>query len=127
MKFFTVAKDGGPESHVTGFFFVEIKWLFSVVLLHFAEGTRETYHSHAFNAITRWMHGEVLEEYPVNGSQVWWPGQWKYTPRNLKHRIRAFKDSWAISFRGPWRKTWEEYNPQTKETSVLTHGRKVVA
>jgi hypothetical protein len=27
MKFFSLAKDGGAESHVTGFFFVEIKKL----------------------------------------------------------------------------------------------------
>lgn len=126
MKLFSLGKDGGPESHVTGFFFVEIKWLFSIVLLHFAPGSRESYHSHAFNALTYWLEGKVLEQYPDGKGKTWMKGQWKVTPRNLMHRILSIGESWAISFRGPWKKTWQEYNALNNQTTILKDGRKVV-
>jgi len=129
-------KDGGPESPVIGYFLVEIKSLFSVVLLHF-DGTREAYHSHAFNAVTVWLRGSVLEvtrnAAGQQRSQEWKAGQFKYTPRSLMHKILPIQDAWAISFRGPWARTWQEY--RERETSsaprgeyvTLTHGRKIVS
>lgn len=126
MKFLSFAKDGGPESHVTGFFLIEIKSLFSVVILQFKEGTREAYHSHAFNALTFWLTAAAYEEFPNGKSQYWSGGKWKFTPRNLMHRVRAIVDSYALSFRGPWKDTWEEYSEATGKTSVLTHGRLVI-
>ena len=60
MRFLEVTKDGGPDSPVTGLFLIEIKSLFSVVLLKFG-GTRENFHSHAFNALTFWLKGAVME------------------------------------------------------------------
>jgi hypothetical protein len=127
MKFFKKMRDGGPESPVIGYFLVEIKSLFSIVLLHFG-GTREAFHSHAFNAVTLWLRGAVVEH--VAGSiwcercKRWSAGQVKYTPRNLMHRILPVTDAWAISFRGPWAKTWQEY--RAGEYVTLTHGRKIV-
>jgi len=126
MKAFSKGKDGGPESHVTGYFLVEIKRLFSIVLLKFDEGTREEYHNHAFNAVTLWLKGEVQEEYPDHIGTTWKAGELKYTPRNLMHRIRAFKPAYALSFRGPWVSNWNEYNAASKRTTTLTHGRKIV-
>ena len=126
MKFFSISKDGGPESHVTGFFVVEIKSLFSIVVLKFTKGTRENFHSHAFNALTLWLSGEVCEEYPDGKGRPWHPGDWKFTPKKMMHRVRALVNSYAISFRGPWDPTWEEYNAKTQEFTVLTHGRNVV-
>ncbi len=127
MKFLSFAKDGGPESHVTGFFLIEIKSLFSIVILQFKEGTREAFHSHAFNALTFWLSAAAYEEFPKAKAKYWKGGQWKFTPRNLMHRVRAIVDSYAISFRGPWKETWNEYLPEQDKTVVLTHGRKVVA
>jgi len=127
MKFFSIAKDGGPESYVTGFFLVEIKSLFSIVILKFNKGTREVFHSHAFNAITLWLNAEVTEEYPDGNWKFWNSWQWKRTPRNLFHRVRATKDSYAISFRGPWQSTWQEIIPQQNKVITLTHGRKEIA
>ena len=49
MKLFKYMKDGGPESTVWGYFLIEIKSLFTIVLLHFKNGSREAYHNHAFN------------------------------------------------------------------------------
>ncbi len=129
MKFLSKAKDGGPESPVTGYFLIEIKSLFSIVLLHFG-GTREAFHSHAFNAVTLWLKGSVTEH--VHGGvwcefcKRWDAGNIKYTPRGLMHKIIPITDAWAISIRGPWAKTWQEYSPKEDRTITLTHGRKVV-
>jgi len=136
MKLFQKAKDGGPESPVDGYFLIEIKWLFSVVLLHFNPGTREAFHSHAFNAITVWLRGKVREQVPIGPEGVlgrdWKAGQIKYTPRSLMHRIVTRNPgAWAISFRGPWVKTWQEYTECERagvrgKWVTLTHGRKIV-
>ena len=123
MKFFSIGKDGGPESNVTGFFLVEIKSLFSVVFLKFAKGTRESFHSHAFNALTLWLNGQVCEEYPDGKGRPWFPGDLKFTPRHLMHRVRAYVDSYAVSIRGPWDPTWQEFNSTTQETTTLGQGR----
>ena len=127
MKLFSWGKDGGPESHVDGFFIIEIKSLFSIVVLKFNEGTRENFHSHAFNAYTLWLSGEVSEEYPDGKGRPWFPGNRKFTPRRLMHRVRALTTSYALSFRGPWTSTWEEYNETTNQFTVLTHGRRVLS
>ena len=60
MKLFHKSKDGGPDSNVTGYWLIEWKKAFSVVLLRFDAGTREAYHNHAFNAISWILKGELL-------------------------------------------------------------------
>lgn len=130
MKFLKWAKDGGPDSHVTGFFLVEIKSLFSIVLLRFGSGTREAFHSHAFNAVTLWLQGNVFEHVKTKDGTEWhkWgAGNLKYTPRRLMHKIVApLSGAWALSFRGPWSDKWLEFLPDSRKFVTLTHGRKVV-
>jgi quercetin dioxygenase-like cupin family protein len=125
MKFFAVSKDGGPKSHVTGFFLLEIKPLFSIALLRFALGTREAFHSHAFNAVTLWLSGKVIEHNLDGTSKQWTPGQLKYTRRKTFHKVEALKDSWALTFRGPWVDMWREF--VDGKFITLTHGRRVVS
>jgi quercetin dioxygenase-like cupin family protein len=124
MRFFQRSHDGGKDSGVTGYFLIEIKSLFSIVLLRFSKGTREAYHDHAFNAFTIWLKGNVIEHALNGGRQLWKGGQFKYTPRNCFHKIEALETTWALTFRGPWAKTWREY----KEAMLITysHGRKIV-
>lgn len=62
MKLFHRAKDGGPESTVTGYWLIEWKSVFSIALLRFAEGSRSAYHNHAFNAISWVLKGHLREE-----------------------------------------------------------------
>lgn len=139
MKFFQKAPDGGKDSGVTGFFIVEIKPLFSIVLLHFRNGSREAYHSHAFNAVTLWLKGRVIEHRLLNGWFVWnfserfqpqvesteyRAGQFKFTGRSNTHKVESIGESWALSFRGPWKDTWREF--KAGRFITLTHGRKVV-
>lgn len=124
-KFFKVRYDGGADSGVTGYWLIEWKPVFSIVLLKFNKGTRDAYNEHAFNAVTIWLKGRVLEEYQ-DGSEpmVWKAGDFKYTPRNNFHRINAVETSWALCFRGRWKKTWKE--ELHGEVYTLTHGRKKV-
>jgi len=130
VKFFTLMKDGGPESHVWGYWLVEIKGLCSIVLLRFEDGTREAYHSHAFNAVS-WLlrgtlHESVLDWSPTPGiiyRPSWCP---IWTPRSRTHKVRSIGRSWVLSFRGPWADTWLEYDPKLERTTTLAHGRNVV-
>ena len=124
MKFFSKAPDGGKDSGVTGFFIIEIKPLFSIVLLKFNKGTREAFHNHAFNAITLWLHGEVIEHHRSGRQDFFCGGMWKYTSRTTFHKVEALENTWAISFRGPWIDTWNEFRNNSLVT--LTHGRKTV-
>lgn len=52
MKLLFKRKDGGQQSTVTGYWLIEWKNVFSIVLLKFEKGTREAYHTHAFNAFS---------------------------------------------------------------------------
>ncbi len=127
MKLFSKGPDGGKNSTVQGFWLIEIKSLFSIVLLKFNPGSRENFHSHAFNAFTFWISGEV-DEYLIDGSVLRWKPSLKpkYTPRSNFHKIWALQTSYALSFRGPWQNTWLEYRPTRQSYVRLTHGRKVV-
>ena len=129
MRFFEIHPDGGKDSPVLGYWILEIKWIFSIVLLKFNPGTRENYHSHAFNAFTWFLSGSVTEEC-VNPdktltSRNWFPSIWpKYTPRENMHKVytRNDKPAWALSIRGPWRNVWTEYNIVADRTTFLKSG-----
>ncbi len=124
MRFFEKSHDGGKNSGVTGYFVVEIKPLFSIVLLKFSKGTREAYHNHAFNALTIWLKGSVKEHMLTGETREWKAGQIKFTPRSNFHKVEALADTWALCFRGPWINTWNE--SRLGKLITLTHGRKEV-
>lgn len=124
MLLFQSAPDGGKGSGVTGYFLVEIKPWFSIVLLKFNKGTREAYHSHAFNAWTLWLKGRVKEHLLCGKTLDWGAGRIKYTPRENFHRVEALEDTWALSIRGPWVDTWQE--SRNGRLVTLTHGRIVI-
>lgn len=127
MKLFSWGNDGGKDSRVRGFWIIEIKSLFSIVVLKFREGSREAFHSHAFNAFTWFLKGKVVEHHVDGRSITWGPSlSPKYTPRSCFHKVFALVDTYALSIRGPWKNTWQEYRPKTKEFITLTHGRKMV-
>jgi len=125
MKIFKKSHDGGKDSGVTGYWLIECKGLFSIVLLRFSKGSREAMHSHAFNACTWWIKGEVTEYLLGGYFRKWKPSfKPKYTPKHCFHKIVANEVSWAISFRGKWDNTWKEW--KNGEFYTLTHGRKRV-
>lgn len=130
MRFFRKAKDGGPDSTVTGYWLCEIKSLFSIVLLKFENGSRDEYHSHAFNSLNWVLSGIVREQLKMPNTTFDTPYLPSRRPivtkRSTFHRVMSYGTTWVFSIRGPWSKTWLEYDPKTDSTSTLTHGRKIV-
>jgi hypothetical protein len=131
MKFFKMGKDGGPKSTVTGYWLLELKSLFSIALLKFSDGSREEYHSHAFNCVSWVLSGELREhihkqvyDRPNVYRPSWIP---IFTWRGTFHRVVSNGDTWVFTIRGPWRQWWKEYNPWTQKYTTLSHGRKVVS
>lgn len=125
MKVFSKSKDGGPDSPVDAFFVVEIKSLFSVALLKFNKGGREAFHSHAFNAFTWFLCGELIEEKVCGDDYMYKRGLIpKHTLRGNCHRVKAINTSYCLTVRGPWVDRWKEVVDGREIT--LTHGRKVV-
>lgn len=125
MKFFSRSKDGGPESTVWANWLVELKSLFSVVLLKFADGSRDSFHSHAFTSVSWVLRGSLSELHLNNGVAVQHkPSIWPViTKRTTFHRVVSNGTTWVISFRGPWAATWKEFDPKTGNFITLTHGR----
>lgn len=126
MMIFKWGKDGGTESSVWGFWLIEIKCAFSIVLLRFDKGTREAYHNHAFDAVS-WLLTGHLTEYMLDGSETkeYYPSfKPIFTWKETFHKVKSNGVSWALSFRGPWADTWKEF---TDRPITLTHGRKEVS
>jgi hypothetical protein len=128
VKFFSAAKDGGPTSTVTGYWLIELKKFFSIVLLKFENGSRDEFHDHAFNSVNFLLKGEVEEQFKEPSLNLTCSPSIKpiVTTRSRMHRVSSRGTTWVLSFRGPWSSTWHEYNPETKKTITLTHGRKIV-
>lgn len=127
MKLLDVSKDGGPLSTVTGLFLIEAKRLFSVAVLHFADGSRDAYHDHAFHAVS-WVLRGKLKEHMLDGEvREHTPSFCPIlTPRDCFHKVVSEGDTWVVTFRGPWSKTWREYLPGTQRFVTLAKGRRVV-
>lgn len=128
MKILHKAKDGGLESNVTGYWLIESKKFFSVVLLRFDEGSREAFHTHAFNAISWVIKGE-MHEHTIDGEIIKLKPSLLpiYTSRKRFHKVYGIaKSTWALSLRGPWVDTWKEFLPNLNKYITLTHGRKII-
>jgi hypothetical protein len=129
MKLLRKAKDGGPDSTVTGYWLIEWKRLFSIVLLRFDNGSRDAYHDHAFNAVS-WVLSGTLIEYvsrlqSLADIRLYRPSiRPVLTSRETMHKVVSRGTTWVLSFRGPWRDTWNEVTPEG--TRSLTHGRRVI-
>lgn len=126
-RFFHKKYDGGLDSGVTGYMLIEWKILFSIGLLHFKEGSREAYHNHAFNAVTWWIKGSVIEELSNGVTKDFVPSfKPKITKRSCFHKVIAKVSSWALTFRGPWKDQWLELRNDKTQFVILTHNREVV-
>ena len=128
MKILWGDKDGGAESRVW-VWGLESKLFGSILLMCFRKGSREAYHTHAFNAIS-WVLRGWLTESLKDGYQLFqYRASWRpiRTPRERFHMVegRAEK-TWVLSFRGPWVDTWKEFLPSSRRNITLTHGRKEI-
>jgi len=135
MKLLKHMKDGGAESRVDGYWFIEAKRLLSIALLHFSDGSRDAFHNHAFNSISWLLKGELNEESIVSFKgetrvskfTTFKPSFWPIIIRRSNlHQVKSSGDSWVFTLRGPWANTWSEFIPATKRFLTLTHRRKVV-
>lgn len=128
MKLLQLSKDGGPQSTVAGFFITEVKRLFSVAVLRFANGSREAFHSHAFHSVS-WVLRGKLTEHMIDGTvNVYKPSIIPViTKRSTFHKVVSEGTTWVLTFRGPWVSRWREYLPDKNKFLTLTHGRKIVA
>jgi hypothetical protein len=126
MKFLSTSKDGGSESTVWAHWLFEIKFLASAVLLRFENGTREAFHSHAFNCVS-WVLRGKLEERHIDGRIQYHYPSWRpvITKRDTFHQVFSYGRTWVISFRGPWADSWKEVEEGKEMT--LTNGRKIVS
>jgi hypothetical protein len=124
-RIFYIKPDGGKDIGVTAYFLIEWKILFSIGILHFKEGSREAYHTHAFNALTWWLKGKVTEE-KIDKTTKNFKASFKpkYTLRNNFHKVIAHVDTYALTFRGPWNDTWTKF--KNNKLIILTHGRKEI-
>tara|TARA_R110000850_G_scaffold46581_2_gene117297 strand:- start:5 stop:406 length:402 start_codon:yes stop_codon:yes gene_type:complete len=127
MLFLTKRKDGGSDSPVDAYFLIEIKSLFSVAILKFNKGGREAFHTHAFNAYTWFLKGD-LEEEDVLGSKYQYKRSLlpKYTTIEKNHRVLAKEDSYCLTVRGSWVNIWTEYRKDDNTSTLFTLGRKVL-
>lgn len=133
MRFMYWGKDGGPESTVWGFWPIELKKLFSVAILKFVGASRPVYHDHAFSSVSWLLKGKLVEESPDGAfKDIIYTPSWKpiITSRNRFHKVDSKGISWVLTFRGPWRDNWREFDPYIKSPNHgitrLTHGREKV-
>jgi len=130
MKFLFSRKDGGKKSNCTGYWLIEWKGGFSVLLLRFTGRSREVFHSHAFDCFGLVLTGGLIERNARGKIR-------KFTPqsgffgiyKNDVHRVSAMigRDTWVFTVRGPWDKTWFEWDRRLKELRTLGNGRVTLA
>jgi hypothetical protein len=129
------AKDGGPDSPVS-FYGIEIKCLFSIGVLKFSEGRRESFHTHAFEALTWFLSGSLEEQrlwsVSLYGTNVEFLSYTKsllpkYTSKDNMHRVLAKKESLCFTLRGPWAINWKEYEPIKRVITTFSAGREIVS
>src|SRR5687768_8409074 len=107
MRLFSYRKDGGPKSHVWGYFLVGVKALLTVALLRFEHGSRDAFHSHAFDCVSWVLRGELIEQH-VDGRIERHTASWLpvVTRRTTFHKVDSVGRTWVLTFRGPWVPTW---------------------
>lgn len=127
MKFLSKSKDGGPESTVSAYWLVEMKSAFSIALLRFGDGSRSSYHSHAFNSVSWVLSGKLVEQFMDGKEQTFIRSVIPVmTWRETFHRVVSTGTSWVFTIRGPWADRWYEFDPVRKVMSTLLHGRKKI-
>jgi hypothetical protein len=133
-----VTKDGGPESTVWAHWLFECKGVCSVVVLRFENGSRDAYHSHAFDCISWVLSGGLVEQRApacqrdgrcmTGGAWCAQPDVYTYLPspypiitrREHHHKVFSAGRSWVLSFRGPWAATWREELPSGVQRTLAS-------
>lgn len=127
-RLLTVTKDGGELSHVWAYWLFAWKALCSIGLLRFEDGTREAFHSHAFDCVSWVLSGELEERHLLGAIETHRPS-WRpiITRRETFHQVHSNGRTWVLTLRGPWVNTWREWLPAESRAVLLTHGRREVS
>lgn len=127
-KLFFKRKDGGAESTSTGYWLIEWKSVFSIVVLKFEGLSREAYHSHAFEAVSWLLRGKLRENFRDCTQRLIQPSLLPFRTHKVPmHKVDSLAPvSWAVSFRGPWDSTWKDMAESDGVVKTLTNGRKEV-
>ena len=128
MLFFKKRKDSGLESAVTGYWFIESKKFFSILLLKFEGKSREAFHTHAFNCFSIVLKGKITETMLSGSVRTYsiWDGVFLLIGIHFIKLIQMVLLLF-LNFRGPWTDKWKEFLPGMNKYLTLTHGRKVVS
>ncbi len=126
MKFLETTKDGGAESTVWAHWLFELKRFLSIALLRFEDGSRDAFHSHAFDCVSVVLRGELVEEHLSGEVRTYGPLRPIVTRRDTFHRVRSSGRTWVLTVRGPWVERWFEWLPRENRFVVLSHGRREV-
>ena len=123
MKLLSKGKDGGPESHVWCYWLIEWKRFITIALVDFHDGSRDAYHSHAFNSISWVLRGHLTESILTGGFRGYLPS-WRpiITRRDTFHKVVSHGRTFVLTFRGPWAKDWQEYLPPRGTFCTLVPG-----
>jgi len=124
---------------------LEWKPLVSAKLFYFEKGTaQEIYHTHSFSAISILLYGNYIEkvlsvhesyimenlsnlpniqslELPRNRSTI------IQIPKSRFHQITKSDGCLTLMITGPWGDTYKEYDSNTNQLIVSTHGRKQIS
>ena len=121
---FKPVKDGGPLSRVWAYF-LENKKLASFGLLRFEDGSREAFHSHAFDCVSLIVGPGSLKEVFTDGRiRYHRPGKILVTRKEDFHKVYSQGRTWVLTLRGPWEQTWEEIDEEGNH-KTLSWGRKL--
>lgn len=117
-------KDGGNESNVTGWF-VEAKSFLTLALLRFSTGSREAFHSHAFDCVSLLLKGTLVETF-LDGSTITHTAPKLIITRQRDlHKVYSVGTSWVLTLRGPWNALRKWYEVRGLGTLVrMSDGRK---
>ena len=127
-KFIRINKDGGPHSKVW-IYALQIKKIGTIALLRFEDGSREAYHSHAFNCFSWVLKGKLVERHLnfPEAPDIHTPALRPFgTYRQTFHKVESIGRTWVLSFRGPWADRWHEYLEDERRFRTLTHGRREI-
>lgn len=111
---------------------LEWKPLFSLKTFYFHRGlAQEVYHTHSFSAVSLLLHGNYVEAFCEPAANIFWEAPRNrsiliYIPHDRYHQITKSDGCRTLMLTGPWGDHYREYNPNTKEIIVSTHGRKEV-
>jgi hypothetical protein len=110
---------------------LEWKPLFSLKLFYFYPGeAQEIYHTHSFSSYSFLIFGNYVEAFYSEEKGYWSENRNRsrliYIPENRFHQITQSKGCMTLMLTGPWKDSYQEFNPSTNEIIISTHGRREI-